>query len=172
MNLFWVAQFFGILVIISNVIAMQINNRKRILFCCVLANIFASINFYLLKSYSGAIICLFAVFQTIINNFFEKKEKDVPKLLIVIYIMISIILGSVTFNTYLDIMPIMCLILFTIMILQKKESNIRKIALINIILWIVYDFSCKAYTEGISDLITMIPIIIGIYRFDIKNKKS
>ena len=172
MDIFLVAQFFGILVIISNVIAMQINNRKRILICCVLANIFASINFYLLKSYSGAIICLFAVFQTIINNIFERKEKNVPKLLIGIYIIISIMLGAATYNTCIDIMPIICLILYTIMILQKKEANIRKIALINIIFWIVYDFLCKAYTEGISDLITMIPILIGIYRFDIKKKNN
>ena len=54
------------------------------------------------------------------------------------------------------------------MILQKKESNIRKTALINIIIWGVYDFLGKAYSGMISDLITTIATLVGIYRFDIK----
>ena len=170
MNLSSVAQFFGVLVIISNVIAMQMKNKKQIIFWYVLANLFSSINFYLLKSYSGAIICLFAIFQTFINNYFEKNEKDVPKSLIATYIIISIILGAITFNNYIDIMPIVCSILYTIIILQKKEANIRKIALINIIIWVAYDIFCRAYPLAISDLITTVSTLIGIYRFDIKRK--
>ena len=172
MDLSYVAQFFGVLVIISNVIAMQMKKKKQIIICYVLANLFSSINFYLLNSYSGAIICLFAIFQTFINNYFEKNEKDVPKVLIVLYIIISILLGSITFNNYIDIMPIVCSILYTIIILQKKEANIRKIALINIIIWVVYDILCRAYPLAISDLITTASTIIGIYRFDIKKNKN
>lgn len=167
-----VAYFFGFLVIISNIIAMQMKNKKQIIFCYILANLFSSINFYLLKSYSGAIICLFAIVQTFINNYFEKMKKDVPKVLITLYIIISIILGAITFNKYIDIMPIVCSILYTIIILQKKETNIRKIALINIIIWVLYDILCKAYALVISDLITTVSTIIGIYRFDIKTNKS
>ncbi len=172
MDLSDVAYFFGFLVIISNVIAMQMKNKKQIIFCYILANLFSSINFYLLKSYSGAIICLFAIVQTFINNYFEKMKKDVPKVLITLYIIISIILGAITFNKYIDIMPIVCSILYTIIILQKKETNIRKIALINIIIWVLYDILCKAYALVISDLITTVSTIIGIYRFDIKTNKS
>lgn len=172
MDLSDVAYFFGFLVIISNVMAMQMKNKKQIIFCYILANLFSSINFYLLKSYSGAIICLFAIVQTFINNYFEKMKKDVPKVLITLYIIISIILGAITFNKYIDIMPIVCSILYTIIILQKKETNIRKIALINIIIWVLYDILCKAYALVISDLITTVSTIIGIYRFDIKTNKS
>lgn len=172
MDLSDVAYFFGFLVIISNVIAMQMKNKKQIIFCYILANLFSSVNFYLLKSYSGAIICLFAIVQTFINNYFEKMKKDVPKVLITLYIIISIILGAITFNKYIDIMPIVCSILYTIIILQKKETNIRKIALINIIIWVLYDILCKAYALVISDLITTVSTIIGIYRFDIKTNKS
>ena len=172
MDLFKVAQFFGVLVIIANVIAMQMKSKKKIIFCYFLVNLFSSIMFFLLKQYSGALICLFAIFQTVINNCFERKEKDIPKTIIAVYVIISIILGGVTFKIYIDIMPIICSILFTILILQKKEANIRKLALINIIIWVVYDLLCKAYTGAISDIITLISTIIGIYRFDIKKKKN
>ncbi len=171
-EMFIVAQLFGILTIISNVIAMQMKNKKQIIFCYILANFFSSINFMLLKSYSGAIICLFAIIQTFINNFFEKNEKKMPYTLISLYIIISIILGAITFRTYIDILPIICSILYTLIIIQNKEKNIRKIALINIMIWVVYDILYKAYTASISDSITTISTIIGIYRFDIKKEKN
>ena len=56
------------------------------------------------------------------------------------------------------------------MIIQKKEKNIRKISLINIVLWVIYDIIYLAYTAAISDVFTTVSTIVGIYRFDFKKK--
>ena len=138
----------------------------------ILANLFSAINFILLQSYSGAVICFFAILQTFINKIFEKKQQQVPKIIIVIYIMISIILGIITFNNMIDILPIICSILYTITIIQNKEKNIRRISLVNIILWIIYDIVYQAYTAAISDSLMTISTIVGIYRFDYKLNKN
>ncbi len=170
--MFIVAQFFGILVIIANVLSMQMKNKKQIIFMFILANLFSAINFILLQSYSGAIICSFAIIQTLINKIFENKEQKVPKMVILIYIVISIILGAITFNGFIDIIPIICSILYTMSIIQDKERNIRKISLLNIILWIIYDVVCQAYTAAISDLFMTISTLVGMYRLDYrKNDK-
>lgn len=171
--MFIAAQIFGILVIISNVLAMQMKNKKQIILMFILANLFSAINFILLQSYSGAIICIFAIVQTFINKLFENKNKQVPKIVIGIYIIISIILGAITFKGYIDIVPIICSILYTVtIIIQDKEKNIRIISLINIILWILYDIVCQAYTAAISDSLMTISTIIGMYRFDYKRNKK
>ena len=138
----------------------------------ILANLFSAINFILLQSYSGAVICFFAILQTFINKIFEKKQQQVPKIIIVIYIMISIILGIITFNNMIDMLPIICSILYTITIIQNKEKNIRRISLVNIILWIIYDIVYQAYTAAISDSLMTISTIVGIYRFDYKLNKN
>ena len=166
--MFIVAQFFGILVIIANVLSMQMKNKKQIILMFILANLFSAINFILLQSYSGAVICFFAIIQTFINKIFEIKQQQVPKIIIGIYIVISIILGVITFNNIIDILPIICSILYTLTIIQEKEKNIRRISLVNIILWIIYDIVCQAYTATISDLLMTISTIIGMYRFDRK----
>lgn len=166
--MFIAAQFLGILVIIANVIAMQMKNKKQIIFMLILVNLFSAIYFILLQSYSGAIICFFAIIQTIINKIFESKEKQVPKLVILIYIVISIILGAITFNSFIDVLPIICSILYTITIIQNKEKNIRRISLVNIVLWIVYDIVCQAYSAAISDSLMAISILVGMYRLDYK----
>ena len=166
--MFIVAQFFGILVIIANVLSMQMKNKKQIILMFILANLFSAINFILLQSYSGAVICFFAIIQTFINKIFENKQQQVPKIIIGIYIVISIILGVITFNNIIDILPMICSVLYTLTIIQEKEKNIRRISLVNIILWIIYDIVCQAYTATISDLLMTISTIIGMYRFDRK----
>lgn len=168
---FLIAQSFGILVIIANVISMQMKSKKQIIFMFILANLFSAINFVLLNSYSGAIICVFAIIQTLINKLFDRNNKKVPKIIIILYIVISIALGIITFERFIDILPIICSILYTLSIIQDKEKNIRKITFFNIVLWIVYDITCKAYTASISDALMTISTIIGIYRFDYKKEK-
>lgn len=72
----------------------------------------------------------------------------------------------------IDILPIICSILYTITIIQDKEKNIRRISLANILLWIIYDIVCQAYTAAISDSLMTISTIIGMYRFDFKRNKN
>lgn len=166
--MFIVAQFFGILVIVANVLSMQMKSKKQIIFMFILANLFSAINFILLQSYSGAIICSFAIIQTLINKIFEKKKVQVPRIVIGIYVVISIILGAITFNSFIDVIPVICSILYTMSIIQDKEKNIRRISLVNIILWIIYDVVCQAYTAAISDLLMTLSTLVGMYRLDYK----
>ena len=170
--MFIIAQVFGILIIITNVLSMQMKHKKQIIFMSALVNLLSAIDFILLQSYSGTIICLFAIIQVVINNFFEKKQKRVPNIIIGMYIVISILLGLITFSSIIDVLPIICAILYTITILQDKEKNIRRISLVNIILWIIYDIICLAYTTAISDFLILISTIVGMYRFDFKNNKN
>lgn len=151
---------------------MQMKHKKQIIFLFILANLFSSINFLLLESYSGALICGFAIIQTLINKIFENKGIKIPKVIIGIYILISIILGGITYTNYIDILPIICSILYTLTILQEKERNIRKISFLNILLWVVYDIASKAYTASLSDIFDTISTLIGIYRFDVKKNNK
>ena len=170
--MFIVAQIIGILLIILNVISMQLKKKKNIVFVLLLINLLAAINLMMLGSYTGSIICFFAVIQIIINNIFERKDKEIPKVILGIYIIISIICGVITYKTIFDVLPIISSILFTITIIQKKEKNIRRIHLINMSLWVVYDFISAAYTNVISDSITLVSDLVGIYRFDIRKNDN
>lgn len=170
--MFIVAPIFGILVIIANVLSMQMKHKKHMIIMFMLANLFSVFNFILLQSYSGATICFFAIIQIFINYFFERKDKEVPKIVIGTYIIISIIIGVITFKNYIDILPIISSILYTLSIIQKQEKNIRRILLINSVSWTTYEFISMAYTAGISDALMVISTLIGMYRFDYKTKKK
>ncbi len=166
------AQILGLLGIITNAIGIQLKNKKNILIAFMLANLFFGLSFLLLKGYSGAVICLVATIQTFIKYLFDKKNIKFPLYLIIVYIVIAIICGLFTYRGLIDILPVLCSVLYTLAIIQHKESNLRIITLVNIILWTIYDFVVGAYTAGINDVVLTFSTMIAIFRYDILSKKK
>ena len=172
MNYFVLAQIFGVLGMIANVLSMQMKKRKNILIMLLLLSLFSALNFLCLGSITGAFISLFGIVEMIINYIFEKNKKDVPIYVIVIYIIINIILGLLTYKGLIDILPIVSSIAYVLGILNKKESNIRKLMLINQASWLTYDINQKAYAFAISNVLSIISNIIAMYRYDYKRSKK
>lgn len=168
---FILAQILGILGTVGNVVSMQLKRKNQILLCFILAGIFFSGNYLLLGGYSGAIICIIATLQTLTSYIFEIKKKEMPKWLITIFFMISLIGGILTYQNILDILPILGGITYTWSIVQKKEKYIRWITLSNCTLWFIYDVFIKAYSTCISDIIYILSTLIGIIRFDVIKKE-
>ena len=75
---------------------------------------------------------------------------------------------SKKFQNTIDILPIICSVLYSLIIVQSKEKIIRILSLINIILWLIYDFYFLAYVAAISDILVVVSTLIGMYRFDFK----
>lgn len=168
MNNFIIAQIFGILGIIASVMSMQFKSRKHILVALFLLNLFSALNFLFLGSLSSSYVCFFAIIEMLINYRFEIKNRDVPKLVIGIYIVINIILGMISYKSIIDLLPIACAIIYCCTVLTKKESNIRKLMLANQGIWLVFDLIVKAYTFSISNILTIISTLISMYRYDYK----
>ena len=170
MSNFVIAQIFGILGIIASVLSMQLKHRKHILIVLLLLNLFSALNFLFLGSYSGAYVCFFAIFEMIINYLFEIKGKEVPIWVIGIYVIVNIALGMLSYKSAIDILPIVCALLYCATVLVRKESNIRKLMLGNQSIWLIVDLTVKAYMFSISNILTIISIIIAMYRYDYKKK--
>ena len=169
-NNFVIAQVFGTLGIIASVLSMQFKKRKHILIALFMLNLFCALNFLFLGNMTSAYICFFAEIEMLVNYAFEKNNKNVPKLVIGIYILINILLGMITFKNALDVMPIICAILYCGTILTKKETNIRKLMFGNQVLWLIFDFIVKAYASCINAFLTVCSILIAMYRYDYKKK--
>lgn len=172
---FVIAQVLGIIGTIVNIFSIQLKNKKDILFCFIVINFIFVLNLILLGGYTGAIVCFVAGVQTIIISMYELKNKKFPKLLIPVFLIVSIIFGSLTYKSLIDILPLFCSVTYTLSILQKKESNIRYLTLVNLLSWIIYDIFIMAYTTILSDLFMIVSTLIAIIRYDIlsviKNKK-
>ena len=171
MDYFIIAQIFGVIGIVFSVLSMQMKTKKNIMIMLLGLNLASALNFLFLGSISGSLVCFFAVLETFINYLYNNKNKTVPNYIISIYVIVNIGLGLISYKGLLDIIPIVCALLFCATVCTKKESNIRKIMFGNQSLWLVYDIIVKAYMFSVSNILTLISIIISIIRYDLKKQK-
>lgn len=170
MNNFIIAQIFGILGIIFSVLSMQMKTKRNIMLMLMTLNLSSALNFLFLNSISASLVCFFAILETLINYLFDSKNKKVPIYIIVFYIIVNLLLGFSSYKMILDIIPIACAIIYCLTVCVKRESNIRKLMFSNQSLWLIYDIIVKAYMFSISNVLTLISIIIAMYRYDYKKK--
>ena len=146
--------------------------KRNIMIMLLCLNLASALNFLFLNSISGSLVCFFAVIETFINYLYDSKNKRVPLYIILFYVVVNLILGISSYNSLLDIIPIVCALLFCATVCTKNESNIRKLMFGNQSFWLVYDIIVKAYMFSISNVLTLISIIIAFYRCDYKKKSK
>lgn len=149
---------------------MQFKKRKQIFIALLLLNLFSALNFVFLGAMASAYVCLFAILEMIVNHLFERKKKNVPVWVVGFYAIANIALGTLGFSGWLDILPILCALIFCATILMKKEQNIRKTTLANQTLWLIFDLSVGAYFFAVSNVLTLISTGIALYRYQDKKK--
>ena len=165
--MFFLAQIFTGIGSLINIAAMQMRKKNSILLCFMTGGTFVGIGFLCLKAYSGAIVCFIGTIQTIINILYNRKNKELPKILIPIYMLSFIVAGVFTVEDTIGTIPVLANLIYVITIIQKKESNIRKLNIPMAILWGTYSVFTGAYPVVISNTFILISTIIGIIRYDV-----
>ena len=168
--MFIVAQILAFFALIANVVAIQLKKKKQILFFWIFAAFFFTLSFIFLQAYSGALACAIAGVQTTLSYFFEKRNKKFPLWLAIISIFVSLLAGFFTYQHPLDLLPIIAAIVYVYSIVQTQEKFIRQLTLLNLFIWIIYDFVIGAYVTAISDAIFIVSTIVAISRYDFPKK--
>lgn len=168
---FLFAQLFGALGLVASVCSMQFKKRRQIFLALLFLNLFAALNFVFLKSWTTVYISLFAIFELIVNNLFEWKKRPVPSVVVAFYVVANIALGLLGFATWLDVLPIICSLIFCATILMKREQNIRRATLANQFCWLIFDLASGAYFFALSNVLTLISTVLALLRYH-KNTKS
>jgi len=168
--MFILAQILSFIAMLVNMVAVQLKTKKQILLTIVASNLLFIISYILLGAYVGAITCGIVAIEIIINTILEDKGKKTPIYLIIVYLIISILIGIFTFGSLVDLLPIIASILFIFTLVQSKESSVRLLILGNLISWVIYDMFVKAYLAGASDSFVILSTIAAIIRYDIKKE--
>lgn len=168
----YVLSFFGLVCILSASL-IKGKNMKAILFLVFAANTLVATSYLVGGSgINGAISCYIGSAQTIINYFFECKNKPLPKWLIIIYctafVVVNLVLGG--FNA-LCILAIVASLTFVMCIGQKNGAKYRAWTIINMILWISYDLFSKSFGALLTHVPQFIFTVAGMIIHDRKQNK-
>lgn len=160
------AQIFGLLGSICWITSASKKKKKDILIFLLFGEALFALNFLTLKAYAGLIVCIITIIEIIIS--YSYKNKDIPKSLIIIFLVISLLCGIFIYENIFDILPIASSLLYTIAIYQKKEKHIRRFSNIIAVLWIIYDLIVGAYTGFLADILYLASNIKSIIKYDRK----
>ena len=164
------AQIIGFFALIFMCLSYQQNNKKDFLFIQILANIFYGIQYFLLNALSALASNIISIIRTIIFYKHEKNNKNIALSLLLIFEIIIIVLGIITFENYYSIIPIFIACIYTYGTWQKKLKSTYFIGVIASILWIYYNFIVGAYVSIIGSFFELFSSVIGLIR--LKHKKE
>jgi len=108
--------------------------------------------------------------QAIINYFFDSKNKPIPKWLIAVYIIsnVSLNLWVAQGITALSLIVIMTGLAFVMSIIQPNGTKYRFWALLNLLLWCIYDVASTSYSVLLTHAFQLIVTVLGMIIHDRK----
>jgi len=170
--MFLAGQIVGVFVTIAAVISMQFKTMKSILAGQVVANLLLMLNCLLLSAWAGAGTGIIATVQTIVNYTFSARNKKIPVLLTVFFMILYVTSSFFTYKGIVDTLPLIAALIFAVAVMQEKASICRLLSLGNSALWLAYDICISAYTTTLTHGILLISVIVAIIRLDIKEWKK
>lgn len=162
----------SVLGLISMIISYLIKgkNMKKILFFVFCGNALVAASYFAGGSgLNGAASCCVGAIQSIINYFFESKNKPIPKWLVVVYGLSFIVVNlAVSGFSALGILAIVAALAFVMCIGQKSGKKYRFWTIINMTLWCIYDVLSKSYSVLVTHIPQLIFVFVGVFIHDRK----
>jgi len=122
---------------------------------------------------NGAAALYLGALQTLINYFYESKQKPIPKWLIACYAIAIVILNIAVAGkvTALGVLVIVASLTFIFCIGQKNGAGYRFWTIINMLLWCLYDILAVVYSALLTHGVLLAFTVVGMIMHD-RNKDA
>ncbi len=176
-----VAQAFGIIGMICNILVFQQKTHKRVLIWQFFAASVFAVNYFMLSSFVGGMLNLVGALRSVIF-FFKEKTKANSIFWLIFFICafaVSYPLSFLCFGTepilkkfIIELLPVLAMIIATISLRLGSAKAVRRLGLISSPMWLTYNCFSGSIGAIASEILNLISIVVGIIRFDIKKSKS
>lgn len=166
------AQILGFCAMISSIFCFKEKNRNRLLTWQIIITSLWTLHFILLGSPTGLAINAMQVARSIV---FYNKEKHAwarKTVWLYVFIALTVVLGLVTWESPLSILPTIGTIFSTISLWMKKPFHIRLLTYPVSCTWIIYDAFSKSVGGVLNETFVLITITITILTKDLKARKA
>ena len=164
--LFYVAQIFGLLSLLSYVASTQTNRRRTLVTLNTFVNLFAGIQYLILGSPAGLGVELVGIFRNIVISHHNHRSIHGYGVLIFVLMEILVLIGC--YDGISSILVVVSGILTTIYMSQKDLTSFRFHQVLYMPISIIYNILVGAWVGVIMNLIQDTSLIIGMRRFDQK----
>lgn len=176
-----IAQGFGIIGMIFNILVFQQRKQKNVLIFQFCAAATFAVNYFMLGAVMGGLLNIVATIRAAVF-FFEEKTKANSIVWQVIFILAFSIMYPLAFlafgkeattkNLIIECLPVIAMILATISLRLGSARMVRFFCLFSSPMWLVYNCFSGSIGAIASEILNLISIITGILRLDIRKKKK
>ena len=159
------------LAIVAVIIELFCKNMKNVLKFELAGNMLVGISYILVSGKSGALVCLTACVQVLINYYFSSRDKKIPLWVIITHAVVFLIVNLLTFSAWYDVFTLIAAMLFVLGVAQSSAKYYRLIYGTNSMVWITYDILAKAHGNLVTHIVFFVVTGLAIIIRDMKNKK-
>lgn len=154
----------GAIALIIWVISLQLSEKYKMLFLQLISNVLYGIQYSILGLFSASSMNLVSIVRCYIFGKDSKKNKNTPLWLLGVFVVAILILALINCKTFLDIVPIIAALLFTISSWQKSTRVICFSCLLAAVCLAIYNFIVGAYINLGGNVFEISSAAIAIIR--------
>ncbi len=154
----------------SILLSFQINKRNLILLFLTIGQLFFVLHFGLLGAWSAGAMNFIAMIRGYV--FYNREKFKWAKSIFWLYFFISIfwVAGILTWKNFYTLFLTVAMTIDSFSLWQKEEKILRMTMLLPRPLWFIYNFTVHSYAGMLTEVFIFLSLLIGIIRFDVKNK--
>lgn len=176
-----VAQIFGIIGMIFNLLVFQQKTHKGVTMCQFFAAAAFCANYLMLGAFVGGILNLVGALRAAVF-FFKEKTRANSVVWLIIFILAFAASYPLTFfvfgtepttkNLIIELLPVVAMVIITVSLRLGSAKAVRFMGLFSSPMWLVYNAFSGSIGAIASEILNLISMVVGIIRFDIKRGKN
>jgi len=165
---FVIAQLLGLMAWFIDVTSYWFENKKKILYVQVIADVFFVCHYCFLGALVGVVTCFICLIREI--SFYVVNSRKGENLVYYFTVFLYIIVGTMCADTVIEWLPILAEIIYSYALINDEESIIVG-GIIDSFYWIVYGIVINSYAGVLTDVIVIISNWIALRRKSKEIKK-
>lgn len=176
-----VAQIFGIIGMIFNLLVFQQRTHKGVTICQFFAAATFCVNYLMLGAFVGGILNLVGALRSLVFLYKEKTKAN-SVVWLVIFILAFALSYPLTFfvfgteptakNLIIELLPVIAMVIITVSLRVGSAKAVRFLGLFSSPMWLIYNAFTGSFGAIASEILNLISMVVGIIRLDLKKKKD
>ena len=161
-----IPQIVGVFAVALFLLSYQMKTRRSIILCNTFSRVLYILQYLLLGAFEGAVLDILGALSSVVAG---KKDagfvKKHARLLFILMDALILGVGLLLYKNPFSLLPIAGVLLHTSAFWINDEKIIRRVSLAGSPFWFVYNFHSHAYGSAAGDLLTMLSILIAMFRY-------
>jgi len=168
-----IALAVGIFAVIIYLLGYQQKTRKRIIILNATSRILYILQYLLLSALEGAVLDVAGIISSLLA---QKKDRPFIRKHFRIFVIgvniLIVLMGLTVYKNICSLLPIFGVLLHTSAFWLTDEKRIRQVSLLGCPFWLTYNLLSGAYGSVIGDLLSIVSLLVALYRYDIKTGRK